>query len=45
MYKPDMKLFLFVCRYNKKSTEKVGRVVRIDVCHSLVNMILNLSNK
>ena len=44
MYKPDMKLSLFVCRYKKKSTGKVGHVVRIDVCHSPVNMILNLYN-
>ena len=40
-----MKLSLFVCRYKKKLTGKVGREVRIDVCHSPVNMILNLSNK
>ena len=29
-----MKLSLFVCRYKKTSTGKVGHVVRIDVCHS-----------
>ena len=39
-----MKMSLFVCRYKKKSTGKVGHVVPIDVCHSPVNMILNLYN-
>ena len=44
MNKPDMELYLFVRKYNKMSTGKVGHVVRIDVCRSPVNLISYLSN-